>query len=157
MRLRVGFTSSKTWVSKVIQFFTGDVVSHAFVLVEGGEVGDVIDAAWCGFRINTTDKIGAGIVEVLDTQVPMRLDLAKQWLGTPYAYEALLGMAWVCFGRMLRHAWRNPMPNPHHMFCSEAIVYLMQASGEPGAEALDPLRTSPADLRRWMKTRSAAA
>lgn len=151
MRLRVGFSSANSWISRAIERFTGGTVSHAFIICEGGEPGDVIEAAWCGLRINTTDRIGATIVKVLDTKVPLRLDLAKQWLGTPYAYEGLVGMAWVCLGRLFRRVWRNPFPNPHHMFCSEAVVYLLQASGEPGADALDPTTTDPETLMCWME------
>lgn len=156
MRIRIGFSTTNSWISRVIEFFTpgrGLRVSHCFALVEGTELGPVvIEAAWCGCRLGTVPWVGT-IVETVDTEGPLNLDVGLRWVGTPYAYAGVLGMAWVCLGRAMHRVWRNPLPDPHHMFCSEMIAYWMQYSGVPGADTLDPTSVSPQALLAWLRAR----
>ena len=158
MSVQVGFSTSEWWVSRVIRWFTKAKVSHAFLYSPFAELGDVAEAAWCGYRISTLTKLTSGTTRVVTMKtpvVPLKMEIAKQWLDTPYAYAALFGEAWVCIGRLFRKMWKNPFPDPHHMFCSEAIVLLMQQSGYPGADKLDAVSTSPDDLLRFMEEQEA--
>lgn len=156
MTIKIGFATSPAWISRAIRYFTRSPVSHAFVLIEGATpTGDlVLQAVATGWTLTTRRRFEAGAtgIRYVTPRVPLDagLDKALEWLDTPYAFAGVVGMAWVCIGRALRKVWRNPMPDPHHMFCSEGIVYMLQADGYPGADVLDAPSVSPADLLAFL-------
>jgi hypothetical protein len=135
MRLLVGFSTSSWWVSRVIRFFTRAPVSHTYLVFEGiPEVGhEIYEAAWCGFRISTREKLTSGTTRIVK-EIPVAADVTKafyicrSWLETPYDYAGLFGEAWVMLGKWLGKRWENPWAGAHHMFCSEAATRLLQAT-----------------------------
>ncbi len=156
MSIKIGFSTSTSWISRAIRWFTKSPVSHAFALIEAVPgFGDmVLQAIATGWTLTTRKRFEAGaqIVKLVSPTVPLDkgFDVALSWLDEPYAFAGVAGMAWVCLGRALRRVWRNPWPDPHHMFCSEGIVYMLQADGYPGADKLDPPSVSPADLLAFL-------
>jgi hypothetical protein len=158
MKVLIGFSTSDYWVSKIIRFFTRAPVSHTYIIIDDiPDVGhELYEAAWCGFRMSTREKLTAGsTVIVKEVSVPMvpgaAVALCRSWLNTPYAYRALVGEAWVQVGKWLGKRWPNPWPDPHHMFCSEAATYLLQlCAGDAALHArvkdLDPRKTDPYEL-----------
>lgn len=153
MKVSIGFSTSDWWVSRAIRYVTRAEVSHTFFLLqENGPVGDlVLEAEWCGWKLSTPNALTRGTTRVVKYVVPA-VDLTSAvsdsllWLDEKYNYPGLLGMLWVCLGRILGKRWRNPLRNHNSMFCSEAAVYVLQGAGYPGAAALDPQSVDPQAL-----------
>lgn len=164
MRVSFGFSTSDWWVSRVIRWFTRAKCSHAFLLIEGTELGDlVLEAEWCGLKLSTRQALTSGTTHIVDTIEPppamvgpvnaaLYQTLSKD-LDIPYDYTGLLGMAWVAVGRWLGKKWSNPLRSARSMFCSDAIVALiLQPAGWPGAQALDAQSIDPESLRLFLRS-----
>jgi hypothetical protein len=158
VNVRCGFSTSSWWVSRVIRFFTRATVSHAFLLIEGvpGMPPLVCEAEWCGWKLSTEAALTRGtthIVKVVEPKISLTEAFlgSLAWLDEQYDYVGLLGMAWVSVGRWLGKKWRNPLRSSSSMFCSEAVVYVLQRAGYPGAGALDPQSISPEDLLQFLE------
>jgi len=157
--VKVGFSTSDWWVSRLIRADTHSTVSHTFLLVEGLAAPFdqlILEAAWCGWRLSTLDRLCTGsthVVEWATPQLPLDkgLQLAMGWLGEPYNYTGIFGMPWVELGKIFGQRWGNPFPGVHHMFCSEAVTYVLQADDYPGAAALDPRAEDPEALRSFCR------
>lgn len=150
----IGFTTSASKISTIIEDATRAKVSHAYIVVDGLPfIGhEIYEAAWCGFRISTRAKVGTIVTEIpVDVNPENAITLLRAWLETPYDYAGLFGELPVCIGRLFGRRWRNPWASAHHMFCSEAATYLLQiCAGSPALKAkighLDARSTSPEDL-----------
>jgi hypothetical protein len=158
--IRVGFsTGKKNVLSAVIRFFTGSKVSHAWLLLEDTYFGLplVLEATTEGFRLIPYAKFQAKttVIEVVDLDPTYPVDSgvkqAAQWLGDSYDFGGLLGSAFVLVGRWLKRKWKNPSASSKAMFCSEAVVRVLQASSYPGADQLDPEATTPQDLLDYLR------
>jgi hypothetical protein len=157
--IRVGFSTSSWWVSRVICWFTRAKTSHAFLLLDGEHAhpifGDlVLEAEWWGFALSTKATLLRGttrIVALAEPKVPLddAVRTAGSWLDERYDYGGLFGEAWVSFWRWFGKKVRNPVHDARSMFCSEAVVYVLQAAKYPGADQLDPGSTSPQDLAEF--------
>ena len=159
--IRVGFSTCKTNVlSRIIRWFTKSQASHAWLLVEGSFLGMdmVMEATEGGFRITPyeTFKKGHDIVAVLDTAFPLDSGVrtAAAWLGERYDYLGLFGSAFVMLGRWMKRKWKNPLDEPHAMFCSEAVAFIIKESGYPGSESMDPSSTTPQDLMDFLSSKA---
>jgi hypothetical protein len=152
--VRVGFsTRTRNLMSRAIRWLTGSKASHAWLLVEDTFFGIdmVMEATEVGFRLIPFDNFkaeGNDIVALLEAPYPLDegVHAAARWIGERYDFAGLLGSAFVLLGRWLRKKWRNPMASSRSMFCSEAVVRVMQAAGYPGSESFDPEATTPQDL-----------
>ena len=154
--IRVGFSTSSWWVSRLIRWATKSTVSHAFLLLDGPDghplFGDlVLEAEWCGWALSSLATLKRGtthVVTLVEPAIPLgpAVHDAAGWLSEKYNYEGLLGEALVSLGRRLGKRWRNPLRNSRSMFCSEAICYVFIAANYPLAITLDPQSTSPQDL-----------
>jgi hypothetical protein len=156
MKVSIGFSTSDWWVSRVIRFFTRAPVSHTYIVFDDTLSGfdhEVYEAAWCGFRMSTREKLESGTTRIVkevavDLNAAKALAICRGWLECPYDYAGLVGEAWVMLGRLFRKRWNNPFAGPHHMFCSEAATFLLQmAGGDPALKAramsLVPRATDP--------------
>ena len=157
--ISVCLSTSDWWVSRVIRQFTRAKVSHAFLLLDGDHAHPllgpmVLEAEWCGFKLSTLGILTRGSTRVVQKIPILGLDAAvataAKWLDERYNYAGLFGMAWVSVGRWLGKKWHNPIRNSHSMFCSEAIVFVLQAAKYPHAETLDPQSVSPQDLADFL-------
>lgn len=166
MKVYVGFSTSDWWVSKVIRFFTAAPVSHTYVVVEDSDScfgHELYEAAWCGFRMSTREKLTSGTTHIISEMlIPLDphhvVSLLRSWLEEPYNYVGVsLGEIWVQIGKYFGKRLKNPFPSPGTMFCSEAVVYLLQLCPCPSGEALelqkmalamDPRTTDPYMLER---------
>jgi hypothetical protein len=149
---RVGFSTTTHWLSRLIRWFTGGAVSHAWILYwdEDFNCDCVLEFTEGGCRIKTFAgfKSQNQIVKVWTPQCSIRLGFVKvrEWLEAGYDYAGLLGMIWVMIGRWLHRKWRNPWGSAQKAFCSEGVVRVLIWAGYPGAERFDPETTTPADL-----------
>jgi hypothetical protein len=154
-----GFSTSPTWIARTIEFFTPPErrrdrrVDHAFLLIEGPPEpfsNMILEAAWCGWRISTVERLqasGARTVATVQAERLGGLPWAMSALDTHYAYLGVVGMIWVWLGRQFGRRWRNPFQRGvHAMFCSEAAVIFGHKSGERALRGLDAGSTSPQAL-----------
>ena len=152
--VRVGFsTQTDNVLSKVIRWITGSRVSHAWFLIEDSffRVPMVMEATETGFRLIPYDNFkaeGNDIIVVLETVYSLDAGVqeATRWLGERYDFAGLFGAIFVLLGRWLRRKWRNPLASAKAMFCSEAVVRVLQSAQYPGASVFDPASTTPQDL-----------
>ncbi len=161
MIVQFGFTTSDWFVSRIIRWATRAKVSHAFVILRGTDLGDmVLEAGWDGWRLRPLVTWLTGstrIVALLEAPadraaaVAAAAQGATKDVGEPYDYGGLLGMACVAFGRWLGKKRRNPFRSSTSMFCSDAVVAeILQPAGWPGADKLDPQSVSPEDLLEFL-------
>ena len=152
--VNIGFTMSDWWVSKLIARCTKAKVSHAYVVFNDPDsfFGNMVfEAAWCGFRSTSRLALTRGTTRIVreipvDVDPSAAFDVCERWTDTPYDYMGLFGEAWVQVGRLFGRRWKNPFAGAHHMFCSEACVYVLAACGDPRVAGLDARSTSPEDL-----------
>lgn len=159
MNVKIGFSTSSWWVSRLIRWCTRAAVSHAFLLIDDvpGMPPLVCEAEWCGWKLSTRaalTKGGTRIVKLVEPKTPLTdaFIASLAWLDEKYDYTGLLGMAWVSFGRWFGKKWRNPLRSSRSLFCSEGVVYVLRDAGYPGADALDPQSVSPDDLLQFLKS-----
>ena len=74
-----------------------------------------------------------------------------RWIGeVGYDYEGLLGNAVAKIANWCRLKVRSVAHAPRSMFCSEAIVRVLQLANYPGAEKLVPWKVTPEDLLEFL-------
>lgn len=156
MNVRIGFSTSDAWYSRLIRRFTKSSVSHTFLLVEVAGHGIVLEEGPDGFHARTIENFSRGnrVVVLLSLEHPIDkgVEEAITWLGQRYDYLGVLGMFAVLVYRWFGKKRRNPLASSRSMFCSEANTRILQVSGYPGADKLDPESTSPADLLAFLSS-----
>lgn len=156
--IRVGFSTSKNVVSWAIRKLTRSHVSHCFFIANLWGTECVLQAAELGFvALPLTEFLkGHQIITIygLALEDTPTMQHALSLLGKPYDFLGLFGFLWVLLGRKLGRAWKNPVHSEGQLFCSEAIVRVLQKANYPGASLLDPERTSPQDLLVFMAAKA---
>jgi len=156
--ISIGFSTSNHLLSKAIRKLTASRVSHAFLIFDDTALGGrlIAEASLGGFRLVTAEHFARDnvIVQEIAPQIPLERGLhdAYDWLGVKrYNYLGLLGNLLVLLGRRLRRSWHNPFHGHKSLFCSEAIVRILQESKYPGSDQLIPWDTTPQDLLEFLK------
>lgn len=153
----IGFSTSRSWISAVIRWFTRSKVSHAFISYYDPVYQEpmVLEADSTGFRIITLARFNTSnqVVEMVPPKIDVSGSMAfiGQWLGTPYDWKSLFGEGLVMLLRRLGRRIRNPFTSSSKLICSESVVRLLQHAKYPGAETLIPDSTSPEDLLDFLK------
>lgn len=150
----VGFsTRPRNVVSRLVRWITGSKASHAWLTFEDTFFGlpMVMEATETGFRILPLANFkaeGNEIIAIVEPPYPLDdgLRAAVHWVGDGYDFAGLFGAVVVVIGRWFRRKWRNPLDSSRSMFCSEAVVRVLQAAKYPGVEGFDPSATTPQDL-----------
>lgn len=164
MKISIGFSTSKLWISRLIRWATSARVSHTFLIIEAGDFGVpmVVQEAWNGFTLQTLEAFkhaGNDVLNVIDPRVPLDAGLVgvAPLVGTSYGYWQLVGAGFVRLMKVLGKKARNPFRSSRSLFCSELNTIVLQRSGYPGADALDPSDTSPEDLLEFLQQAEATA
>lgn len=155
--IRVGFSTQKKNVfSRLIRRLTKSQVSHAWLLIDEAFLGlsMVMQATEGGWQLTDYRVFQSknDVVCLIGPAVPLDSGVreAALWLGEHYDYTGLFGSIFVLLGRWLKRKWRNPLNVAHAMFCSEAVVYVLQSCEYPGSKELDPSATTPQDLLEFL-------
>lgn len=156
----VGFSTPRVWnpLSALIRAMTRSRTSHAWLLVEDPAFALrlVLEAHSSGFRLVSFTRFVKEnrVVALVEPAHPLEpgLPAAGAWLGEAFDVLGLFGI----FLALLRRYWhqgplRNPFPTPSALFCSESVIRTMKAAGYPGADALDPEGTTPAELLEFLR------
>ena len=151
MRVRVGFSTSRSLQSRIIRWLTRSTVSHTFLIVEGSFLGSdlVVEADIGGVRMQPLSAFEKknDIIEIIPMPYTIHVGMGRigDWLNDAYDFPGLFGTVFVLLGRKLKTGWRNPF-NTKALFCSEMVVRVLSASGYPNAKLLIPSSTTPKDL-----------
>jgi hypothetical protein len=140
---QIGFSTPKSFnpVSWLIRKITRSQCSHAWVKYhdEDLDLDMVMEAHELGFRGISFDHFTKynTIVKLIpvDVDVTPGLRLLARQLGNGYDYGGLIGMSIVMLlewcRRQLKWTWikiKNPLHAPGHLFCSAAIVLMLEES-----------------------------
>lgn len=157
--VRIGFsTHHHNPLSWLIRTITGSDVSHAWLLLDDSVYGLqlVMEATEGGFRLIPFETFRRSNEVVYLFNPAQSLEAgARQYVnkvGSGYDYAGLFGTIFVLIGRWFHKRIRNPFRSTTVMFCSEAVVDVMQASGYPGTSGMDPDSVTPEDLLKFLRS-----
>lgn len=156
-------TDPKSWVSKLIRWFTRSQCSHTFLLVEDEPTFGtlIVESDSGGVQVTTparfdfkTNVVVGRVTPEFDLLPALRAAMDAE-LGWKYDYAGLVGMAWVEFWRWLKVKVTNPLHRPKSLFCSAFVVTVLKQAGVPGADALVPWDTDAQTLWDFLRTEPA--
>ena len=149
------FTTTGSWISRLIRKLTSSSVSHSALGLEWGGVPVILEADWNGVVLKVRSVWETQVKVIAEYEVLPRLELnrALSHIGARYDYRGLLGFLWVLVAKRLGKRLNNKLASSKAMICSEFIVRLGQGVIE-GWGQFDPETTSPADLHSWCETAS---
>ena len=159
MNDRVGFSTGKGLISRIIRWFTKSTVSHAWLLYLDVDFGQdmVLEATLEGVRIMPFEvfKKHNTIIKIAVPSKDLKSGLLQAGgvLGGSYDFTGLFGMLWVLFGHWLKRKWKNPWNNSQAMFCSEFVARVLMWSNYPGVEYWEPSEMTPQDLYEFLVVR----
>jgi hypothetical protein len=160
VRVIIGFSTPKKWklLSWAIKFLTKSEVSHAWFLVDDPVFGIrmVMDSYLTGLRLIPLEHFLEGNRVVYFATPLWNLDkgllFQSREIGDKYDLWGLAGMAYVSLmWRWFKKKVKNPLAQPGAMFCSEAVVRVLQFSGFPDSTAIEPESTNPGELLQFFK------
>ena len=152
MRLTLCFTTSRSWISKAIHWFTRSRVSHVMIGCQYQGMPFFLHASSGGVQLTPRAKYLKSNVVVDEYRilpdVEVGFDHALSHLNEKYDYLTLFGWgAVILLWRWFRIKAKNPLESPTAMVCSEFVCHLdMAHGGMPGKlipewEGLDPDKT----------------
>ena len=158
MSVKIGFSTNPTnLLSKVIRFFSNSPVSHAFFIADWDGTEVMVEAHWNGLRVLDfkqwkRDK-PTQLVAVIEPRVSLQkgFDSIIPYLGQPYDFGGLFGMAFVMVGRWLKKKWANPWNSNKALFCSEIVAQVLTWERYPGWTSLPADDITPDDLFDFFK------
>ena len=161
--VRIGFSTSRGIVSAAIRKVTRSKYSHAWVSFRDETLGKVVvmHATRYGYKIEPWRRFVRHVK--LGPQFRMERDLTTgiryvaDWLGTMYDFPSILGFLWVALKRWIGKKIRNPFRSSRWLFCSEAVVLILQKSAVVGSHLLDKDSTDPQALLEFMHASSEAS
>jgi hypothetical protein len=162
MDVLIGFSTSRHWLSRLIQRAQGAPYSHVFLVYRDPlfQVPVVLEAGLAGFHPSAAApwwrQHQVLYVVRVQTDLSAGLAAAGPYLGAQYDVQGLAGAGLVTLGRWLRRKWRNPAHGPAQLFCSEVVARILAWAAVPGADQLPPDETTPADLFRFLQGAGAA-
>lgn len=161
--VRVGFSTSNHFVSRIIRWATKSKVSHTWLLISNSFLGVdmVMHATMGGFQMLSYDafKKKHKVVAILDLETPVDEGVKKAipLLGFGYDYTGLFGAGFVILGRWLKLKWKNPFEDSSKLFCSEIVTFVLRTGGLPGAENLYAAGSNPETLLELLSANKAVS
>ena len=156
---KVGFSTTKGVLSRIIRWFTKSRASHAWLLYHDSDwdLDMVMEATEGGFKLTAFERFLSEnvIVKVFDPKYPIDSGVKKlaSKLGEGYDYLGLFGMLIHIIGGWLKKTWKNPWASSDKMFCSEAVAEALKLAEYPGF-LLNPSDTEPEDLLSFFEKES---
>lgn len=151
--VKIGFSTTDMFLSRIIRKVTGAPVSHCWFLFEAHGKQFILQADIGGVRITPYSKWQKKwkIIEIVEPKY--EIDLAPAWdvLDENYDYGGLIGNAWVYLGKLFKKKWKNPLDDAHALFCSELVMDVLQTNNYPGALEFDSSTITPEAIRELLK------
>lgn len=158
MKGAIGFSASKSWISKAIRWFRRSHVSHAFLIINKGPRYFVMEAGIRQVHITSYKKhYEKGYVELYSPDVDEKkideaIDKMIPYLEEGYGYLQLLGFAIVCLFDRVGIKIKNPIGRG--IICSELVRDYLVALGFEEFQKLDKNTAAPDDLLDIIKKSS---
>jgi hypothetical protein len=153
--VRVGFSTSEHFISRLIRKLTRSKASHTFFIFYDETLAEtmVMDAHFGGYRTLPLHNFGGKIIADIELKQcgEEAVKAAAQWLGAGYDTKALIGGLKVVIGRWFKRKWKNPWNDARKLMCSEAVTKALIAANYPGADKLTPEDTTPQDLLDFLQ------
>jgi hypothetical protein len=162
--MRLGFSTSSSFISKAIKRWTKSKVSHCYIVYR--------DQTFCSdMVIHATDwrvKIIMYAEFARKTKVVEEFNLldgegisghkglvsVAPLLDKKYDIWGLFGYMWVLIGRFFGRSWRNPLASDDKYVCSEFGGLWARDSGVPGFEDVDLETLTQQDLLEMVEDSS---
>jgi hypothetical protein len=152
--IRVVFTASNAWLSRLIRWLSGGRVSHCLIQhpsqVWGGDW--VTEATWPMVLQRPAEKGRHHIHSefICRFDAPPALQKIRREVGKWYAFEGffLIGW-WLLIKKIFKTRIRHPLHSTKGDICSELLVKFFQAAQLPDANKLDPDYTTPEKVLRY--------
>ena len=156
MKLRVGFSTTNSLISKIIRWFTDAPVSHTYIRYYDEFLKDeyVVHADWVGIVIlqgehyNNHNSV-IDEYEIEDERLLLSMRKSLKLLGRKYDYWGILNWAWVItFRRWAKMKMKNFVEDPKKMICVDFCIRILN-----GAQitALPYGTYNPKNLHEWFK------
>lgn len=153
MKIRVGFSTTNMWFSRLIRWTLGTKVSHSYIRFYDPflEMNLIVHADLPGVVIEDAvefDKVTTVIEEYEIEDERLRFILAKnlKLLRRKYDWWNILGWAWViAFKRWIKKKMRNPVEDPKKLICVQYCLRFLAPLVNVPAEDLNPK-----SFREWM-------
>jgi len=147
--MKIGFSAPSSWnpLSWLIEKVTGSKWSHCFIVLDqsfGTDTLIIEESMLGGVKVNVLSEYQTGhkleLYEIKSISLPDQTSL-QQYLGEPYGYLDMLGMAIAKIFR-LKH---NPINKD--MVCSQLVLkFLMATPLSNEFKSIDYSRATPEDL-----------
>lgn len=146
------FTTTNSWLSKLIRFFTKGRSSHVMVGIKVYDQDMFLHCTSGGVQVTPREKWLKGSTLVAEYEivpdVTSGVKQAFRLLNDNYDYPALLGYAWLLvMWRLFKKKVKNPLASTTSYVCSEFVCHLdLTGACIKEWSNLDPERTHPEDL-----------
>lgn len=153
MKIRIGFSTTNMWFSRLVRWFLGAQVSHSYVrfydpflemnlIVHADLPGVIIEDAVEFCKINTIIEE----FEIEDDRLREILSMNLKFLRRKYDWWNILGWAWViAFKRWVKKKIKNPVEDPKKLICVQYCLRFLSPIVEIPIEDLNPK-----SFREWM-------
>ncbi len=137
MIIKIGFSTTNSWYSKIIRWFMKSNVSHSYIKIydEFLKTSLVLHADFVGTVIVHSEVFDLTNIVVEEYEInDSRLDDAIRknlWhLGKRYDwYDMYQWMLVLMFKRWFVRKVKDPMESPKKLICVDFILYILNASG----------------------------
>lgn len=152
----IAFSTSNTWLSRTIRWFTGGDVTHAVFIAKlppldgywtlGANANGLTWESLDRFQftgdtipyIYRADGIWDGIIEY------------EAWINEPYDYAGLFGMSWVeMIYRLTGKYVLNPTTDRRAIFCSAYATLVLRVKHPEVLGSTDARSVDPFTLKTW--------
>ncbi|MBI2449651.1 hypothetical protein HYV49_05135 [Candidatus Pacearchaeota archaeon] len=136
MKIKIGFSTSNSIISKLIRWFTKSEVSHAYIEVydEFLQINLIIHADFQGIIIQLAKEFDIGNRRLEEYEIDdIRLDNTLKdnlwYLGKKYDYFKFINFAFfIIFKRWLIRKVKNPYIDPQKLVCVDFILYILNGA-----------------------------
>lgn len=153
MKVRIGFSTTNSFVSRLIRWFVSDKVSHVYIRFYDEFLGAwlILHADWPGVIIEDAELFDKHniIIEEYEIDHPRLKDTLRKnlrFLRRKYDYWNTIGWAWaITFKRWAKKKWQSPAEDPKKIMCTDFIVRFLCDIYDLPKESFNPMT-----LRKWM-------
>lgn len=153
MRVRIGFSTTNSSVSRLIRWWVKDKVSHVYIKFYDEFLGAwlILHADWPGVIIEDAELFDKQNIvieeyEIEDPRLKATLKKNLRHLRKKYDYWNTIGWAWaITFKRWVKKKYQNPLEDPQKLMCTDFITRFLSDIYELPKESFNPMT-----FRKWM-------
>jgi hypothetical protein len=154
MKVNIGFSTTNTWISRIIRWFMKTNISHSYVRIHDDTFGVdlVLHADWPGVVIWPAQKFDKENVaieeyEIDDIRLQASVRTNMRLIGKKYDFLNLIGwMPVIIFKDWFKRKIRNPLDDPKRLIC---VDFCLHITNDAGITSLPYNVLNPKELRQW--------